>query len=69
MKNKTVKVAMFKMKFKDLRKVISVEDINSWIPYPGDFTSEFSDIVNGDAIDAMTGTEYRNKGMVFYSAN
>jgi hypothetical protein len=69
MKNKAVKVAMFKMKIKDINKVISISDMYSWDPYPGDFSSDYSDQINGEAVDAMSGIPYRTKGMVICSAN
>ncbi len=64
-----VKVAMFKMKIKDIKNVIFISDLNMWDPYPGDFSSDFSDQVLGDPEDAITGNNYRNKGMVICSAN
>jgi hypothetical protein len=64
-----IKVAMFKMKVKNINKYISLDDMFSWDPYRGDFSSDFSDSIGGDAFDAVSGFEYRDKGTIICSAN
>jgi hypothetical protein len=36
-----VKVALFKMKIKELKKVVSVDELKGWAPYTGDLKNSF----------------------------
>ena len=37
-----VKIAMYKMKVNDIKNAVDVEELLSWAPYPGDFSSVYA---------------------------
>ena len=63
-----VKVAMYKMKIKDIKKVMTVAELDSWEQYPGDFFSSFSsDVKNESNKKYVYG--YHGKRTIYLSSN
>jgi hypothetical protein len=63
-----VKVAMYKMKVKDIKSVINLAELDSWAQYTGDFHSTYSsDVKNKTNNKYVYG--YRGKRTIYLSAN
>lgn len=65
-----VKVALFKMKIKELKKVVSVEELKEWAKYPGDLENSFPlDTKRDICEDAFYSMDWSGKKMIYLSAN
>ena len=64
------KVALFKMKIKELNKVISVEELKEWTRYPGDMEHSFPPDTKQDiSQDDLFSMDRSRKKMIYLSAN
>jgi hypothetical protein len=65
-----VKVALFKMKIKELKKVVSVEELKEWAKYPGDLENSFpTDIRKEMDEENLYDMDWSGKKMIYLSAN
>lgn len=65
-----VKVALFKMKIKEINKVVNVEELKEWTRYPGDMENSFPPDTKQDICeDALYSMDWSGKKMIYLSAN
>ena len=65
-----VKVALFKMKIKELKKVVSVDELKGWAPYTGDLKNIFPrDIKMEINEENIYNLDWSGKKMIYLSAN
>ncbi len=65
-----VKVALFKMKIKELKKVVSVEELKEWGRYPGDMENSFPPDIKKDINEeSLYSMDRSGKKMIYLSAN
>jgi hypothetical protein len=65
-----VKVALFKMKIKELKKVVSVDELKGWAPYTGDLKNSFPrDIKMEINEENIYNLDWSGKKMIYLSAN
>gem|GEM_PF-1787843 len=65
-----VKVALFKMKIKELKKVVSVKELKEWPKYPGDLENSFPEDSRKEmGEENLYGMEWAGKKMIYLSAN
>jgi mRNA-degrading endonuclease HigB of HigAB toxin-antitoxin module len=65
-----VKVALFKMKIKELNKVVSVDELKDWAPYPGDLKNSFPrDVKKEISEENIYNLDWSGKKMIYLSAN
>lgn len=63
-----VKVAMYKMKVNDIKSVVTVAEMLSWNPYPGDFASTYSLDRRRKATKKFN-YNYKEKKTIYLSSN
>jgi hypothetical protein len=62
-----VKIAMYKMKVNDIKNAVTAEELLSWIPYPGDFSSAYSP--EKRKITKKYAYGYKGKRTIYLSSN